>query len=542
MADDIKIKITISADDKASAVAKKAAAETTGAFAKLESNLKLGRENVNAFNAKWGETLQLTRQVGVGMTAAGASIVGGLTMATKATMEYGSWVSDAAKRTGVAAESLGRLRFAAEQSAVDVGGLETGLTFLQRNMNAAAGGSDQASAAFKALGIEVVDGNGKLRDTETVLMEAADKITAIESPAQRTALAMQIFGRSGAQLLPLLSEGSQGIREMGTEAERLGLVMSGTTADKIEEFGDSWDQVKKGFMGLMIQVGQVVIPILDNLFNNYIIPGIQWVTAFAQAHPTLTTTVTVAAGALGLFMTALGPILIALPSIISGVQMLSGIGGFGGLATAAGGAGTAATGMGTSFSSLAAAGGPIALTIAAVFALVAALAYLKSSIDEYKKAKEGERKAADETASQKQTFGTGQIGEARAKGATIREIGAMEKRGEITHEAATNLRAQAQDTSFAEGTKARTVAENFAAAERGRLGPQGMARVVPGGLGEAGAGTALVGRAGEWLGQQFRGGNQQEVRVKVEAGPEFKTSVSREVKRGNARMLGAGAR
>lgn len=102
-------------------------------------------------------------------------------------------LTDASARTGVSVETLGALKLAAEGSGLAFEVLEKGLGRLPKSMSDAQRGTGTAAAAFKALGVEA-DVGGVLRDTDDVLRDLFTKLSAVENPAQKAALAMDLFG------------------------------------------------------------------------------------------------------------------------------------------------------------------------------------------------------------------------------------------------------------------------------------------------------------------------------------------------------------
>jgi len=191
------------------------------------------------------------------------------------TAEYGAAVDDAAKRTGASREALQELGYAAQQSGSSAGEMNHALTKLARTMAEAAGGSDEAGKAFAALGIKVTNADGTLRATDEVLVELADKFVGIDNPAKRSALAMDVFGRSGADLLPLLLEGSDGIAALRTEAIDLGLVMSSDSVKAAESFGDSMSALQQFASSLKRDLGSLLIEGLAPMLES----TIEWVKA-----------------------------------------------------------------------------------------------------------------------------------------------------------------------------------------------------------------------------------------------------------------------
>lgn len=159
-------------------------------------------------------------------------------------------VAKASQRVGISVETLSALGYAAQQSGSNLGELESALKLLSRTMDAANRGTAEAKEYFDKAGISITDANGKLRALDAVLLDAADKFAAMSDGSEKTALAMGLFGRSGAQLIPLLNEGKDGIKALTDEADRLGITLSGDAARSATLFGDQLDRLNSQIEGL----------------------------------------------------------------------------------------------------------------------------------------------------------------------------------------------------------------------------------------------------------------------------------------------------
>ncbi len=180
---------------------------------------------------------------------AGISGVGAIGIALGAIKKYadvGSQLQDMSDRTGIAASKLSTLKFAAEQSGTSLDGLGTGLKSMQKFLA-------DTSNGFQEL-------RGFSPDEQ--FKAFADKIAAIQDPAERTAMAMKVFGKSGADLLPLLMEGGKGIDALQAKAEALGLGMSNADASAAEALGDSIDELKSRAEALGVSLGKALVPSL----------------------------------------------------------------------------------------------------------------------------------------------------------------------------------------------------------------------------------------------------------------------------------------
>lgn len=259
------VEILLNARDQASAVFGKVAASASEASTVLGLNAQ-----------QWDKTANAS-------LVAGGAILGGLGAIAQKTATYGDELAKASGRTGVAVESLGRLRYAAERSDVQFGSLVGALQKMSRSADEAAQGTAQQAEAFARLGVSVTDSTGQLKDSELLFTELAGAISGIPNETERTALAMAVFGRSGAQLLPLLNEGSAGIQALGDRAQQLGFVMSGPAAANAELFNDMLDDAKDSLFGVALQIGPVLLPQLAELANNFAM-GVSHVAAFMQQN------------------------------------------------------------------------------------------------------------------------------------------------------------------------------------------------------------------------------------------------------------------
>jgi hypothetical protein len=201
-------------------------------------------------------------KIGAGLTGVGTAIVTPFLTAAKVFADVGSELVDMSQRTGASVEALSELAFVADQTGTSLSSLETGIKFLQKNLVAAADGSAEAQESFANLGLSLADLQGLAPDEQ--FARIADGIAAIEDPAQRTAAVLRVFGRSGTELLPLLSNGAEGIRLLREEARRLGLTMSTEDAQAAETFGDSLATVLAVGRRIAVAIGSAVAPALND--------------------------------------------------------------------------------------------------------------------------------------------------------------------------------------------------------------------------------------------------------------------------------------
>jgi hypothetical protein len=185
--------------------------------------------------------------------------------------ETADQMGKAAQKAGTTTETFSSLAYAASQSDVSTEQLSGGLAKLSKTAYAAASGNAEAQAAFKTLGVTVTDTNGKLLPTETILKKVSEAFATHADGAAKAALAQAVFGKSGADLIPMLNEGAAGLTEMQARAQELGLVISDQTAKSAEKLNDNLDNLKQvGFTGVFNSINKDLMPALGNLSSTWV--------------------------------------------------------------------------------------------------------------------------------------------------------------------------------------------------------------------------------------------------------------------------------
>lgn len=179
--------------------------------------------------------------------------------------ELGDMFDKMSQRTGVSVEALSGLKFAAEQSGASIETLEMGIRNMQRVLLDVQQGSSTAATTLSMLGLSI--DNLQTMSPEQQFLQMAQAIAGVEDPSRQAALAMELFGRSGTQLLPMLQQGEAGIEALMQEARRLGIVMSEEDAKAAADFTDAMNRLSSVFKGIATQVASVITPILTKLSN-----------------------------------------------------------------------------------------------------------------------------------------------------------------------------------------------------------------------------------------------------------------------------------
>src|SRR5439155_1986004 len=167
---------------------------------------------------------------------------------------------DAAHQAGSNAQKLGfasveafsKFEHAASLANVSNESFVTGVKNLDKTLAAAAANPmSEAAQAFAAIGFSAADAAGKLKTPERAILELSDKFSGFTDDANKSALALKIFGRAGIEMIPLLNQGAAAIRDAGAEID-------GVNKDEAEQAKQFNDNLKR-LHAVMIDMANTVV-------------------------------------------------------------------------------------------------------------------------------------------------------------------------------------------------------------------------------------------------------------------------------------------
>jgi hypothetical protein len=165
----------------------------------------------------------------IGAVIVARQIVGVLADFVQETIELGDALTDASARLGVGVSALQEWHFIAERSGISAEQMDGAIGRLNRTVGQAVRGGGSAAQQFRRLGVSLRDANGNVRATDAVFGDAITAMAGLESQQERAAVAQQLFGRTGQQLLPIISEGAEGVAALRERFHELG----GGLADEV---------------------------------------------------------------------------------------------------------------------------------------------------------------------------------------------------------------------------------------------------------------------------------------------------------------------
>lgn len=216
MADEARARIRISAQN-----------DTDPAFKKALGNVQALQSKIEGVAAKLG----------------GAFALYGLTTLVQSSINAADNLKDLSAQTGITVEVLGGLGFAASQSGGSLESIAGAAGKLNKTLAEAASGSRQALEPFQLLGISIQDAAGQTVTADEAIARIAERFAAFADGPQKSALALRLFGKSGADIIPLLNDGGAALRENIAYYQRFSGVTSEVAA-QADQFNDTMGKIR----------------------------------------------------------------------------------------------------------------------------------------------------------------------------------------------------------------------------------------------------------------------------------------------------------
>lgn len=169
------------------------------------------------------------------------------------------------QKIGVSVERLSELKLAAELSDVSFEAFGKGLRAFNLSLVEAQDSSSKAGQLFKALGVDITAGPDK------AFRQFAEAMSKLEDGELKTAAAMEILKKAGAEMIPMLNGGAKGLDDTAEKARKLGLLIGTDFARNAESFNDNMKLLSKGAESMGIALAEkgagALVTISTNLLD-----------------------------------------------------------------------------------------------------------------------------------------------------------------------------------------------------------------------------------------------------------------------------------
>ena len=234
------------------------ATELLSLFAKIgidDKEYNKGIEGAESKAKTLSKGLKSAFKVGAAAVGVTAAAIGGLTKTiysqAKATSEYGDNVDKMSQKIGISAEAYQKWDYVMQRAGGDVNSLKMGMKTLSQQ-------AEKNSDAFQKLGISQEEVSSSSQ--EELLQKTIVGLSKMEASTERTTLATKLLGRAGADMGPLLNQGSEAIEEQMKIAEDYGMIMSDKAVKASADFQDSLTTLSQTATGLKNRLMGELLP------------------------------------------------------------------------------------------------------------------------------------------------------------------------------------------------------------------------------------------------------------------------------------------
>jgi hypothetical protein len=286
-------------------------ANLTAKTAVFDRKMRKSQKNMRSFNATSKALTSTMLKFGAGIIAAVG--IRGIARYTTATMSAIDATAKLSDRLNIATEDIIGLRHAAEIMGGSAEGMDKSLEMFVRRLGEVRQGTGEAKRALEELGLNV----NKLvtLSPAKAFSMIADEINKMTNQSDKAAAAYQLFGRQGVKLINTLSLGSDGLKEMQKEAERLGLTFNRLDAAKVEEANDAIQRMKSALTGIGQTLAIKLAPTIEAVSTK--------LTDMVVGVRNLDSSMLRSIGSTVKFSAKLGAVLFLVPRVVKGLAAIT---------------------------------------------------------------------------------------------------------------------------------------------------------------------------------------------------------------------------
>jgi len=214
----------------------------------------------------------------IGLGAAAFTLGGALKEAIGTANDMASAIEKLGPLTGDTAEQVSGLIAVFNKFGIDTNTATARLAFMEKAVGNLTVTTKKASDFQKEFGFSLTDASGKVKDANTLILQAADYWNGSASASEKAALEAKLFGRGFADMIPILNLGSKGILDAEAAAASLGLTLNATNVQDLQKYQQSMRDAGEAVDGLKLQLALDLIPTITDLANT--------VTKFVTDHRT----------------------------------------------------------------------------------------------------------------------------------------------------------------------------------------------------------------------------------------------------------------
>lgn len=224
-------------------------------------NTKKGVDSSISNLGKLGSTAASLGRTMLGVFGAGGIISAGFTAIVLKAAETNDAMLKAAQSVGTTANRLTELRYAGDLAGVSAEGIDKALSRAAKSAEDFRNNSKIAIDGFAKIGLDPT----QFEDSADLFEAIVVKLSEMEDGTRKTAIAQELLGKSGKDLIPLINGGAEGLAQAAEEARKLGLTIDDETRRASERLLDDFTRLGKVTEGLALQMGSALVDEMEEV-------------------------------------------------------------------------------------------------------------------------------------------------------------------------------------------------------------------------------------------------------------------------------------
>ena len=285
---------------------------------------KVGQVNLRAMSEQFkemGNKLTSAGQAMRGLSTAAAAVTAAIGAAA---VKSGQWADDLntmSKVYSISTTELQKYSAAADLVDVSVETIAKSHVKLEKQMLTASKGTGASAEAFQKLGVSVTNADGSLRNGDAVWQDTIAALGGMSNETERDALAMQLMGRSAAELNPLIEDNGETYKMVSDTMAKYGLdYVDQETLDKANQFNDSLDKTKllgsTAFNQMSTELSAYLAPVMEKVVD-LVGKLAEWLSNLSPETLTVIASIAAVVAILAPLLIGLGKVSFAISSIMS---------------------------------------------------------------------------------------------------------------------------------------------------------------------------------------------------------------------------------
>ena len=234
---------------------------------KLTAKLRATATRLNALGTKVGAFSKKVAGAFAAITGTIALVGGAILRGANQVADLGDRIDKMSQKIGMGRKAFQEWDYIMSQNGGNVESLQMGFKTLTTQIEGVQKGSKDSMNAFKALGVSVKDTNGQFRTQDDIFNDTVRALQKIQDPTKKAILANRLFGRSAAELKPLLNQSADAIDELRSKANKRGLILSDEDIDNAVRYKDTMDTFSRFFQAKFANVIKSIVCVVNALKN-----------------------------------------------------------------------------------------------------------------------------------------------------------------------------------------------------------------------------------------------------------------------------------